>query len=494
MKKKTALLALFILPAFFLFHSYNQLFGFVPAKIVLFYAVVIYAVLIAAYLIMVRLKIPAQKATLILFSLAIFILFFAPLRESYLVITFNTVARSYWIMLPLCSLLLVLLARKIIRTENISPKVFDFINIAMLCIFFTEIFTSLSKFSDYKKTNNLIYPETPLTEKFVSPNIPDSSKPDIYFLLFDEYTNNKALKQTWNYDNSSITDWLATNNFYVPSDTRCNYNYTVFSVSSAFNMNYIGGNLADDGSNDFNLFKANKSLSHNETFNILKKENYSIRFLAPFGNDIENNGLEYFFDYMLKDLIPNQTLPGSIGNSINGNLKAKDSLGYDKYMKDKYKSIRYTADAIKKTTDSSSNRKPHFIYGHFLITHQPHLLDSTGKFMTLREFQNSTAFNTYTSQIGYANSVMRELVDDIKTHNKPNTIIIILGDHGFRHFPDSLKYKSLPNFSAIYFPDKNYSKLYNTITPVNIFRVVFDQYFGQTFPLLKDTSRLVKND
>ena len=216
MKKKTALLALFILPAFFIFHSYNQLFGFVPAKIIIFYTVVIYAVLLAAYLIMLRIKIPAPKATLILFSIAFFILFFTPLHASYRAITFDTVASSYWIMLPLCSLLLVLLARKIIITDNIPPKAFDFINIAMICIFSTEIFSSFSKFSDYKKNHNLIYPQTPLTDKFVSPNIADSSKPDIYFLLFDEYTNNKALKKIWNYDNSSITDWLATIIFTFP--------------------------------------------------------------------------------------------------------------------------------------------------------------------------------------------------------------------------------------------------------------------------------------
>jgi phosphoglycerol transferase MdoB-like AlkP superfamily enzyme len=114
--------------------------------------------------------------------------------------------------------------------------------------------------------------------------------------------------------------------------------------------------------------------------------------------------------------------------------------------------------------------------------------------MTLNEFLRTDSYKTYIAQVNYANTVMKELVEHIKKHNKPNTIIIIEGDHGFRHFTDSLNNPyCVPNFTAIYFPDKNYSKLYDTMTPVNIFRILFDQYFHQDFPLLKDQSTIVKD-
>jgi hypothetical protein len=494
MKKTTALPGLLLLPVFFLLHSYNQLFGFVPLKTVLFYLFVIYGVLAAFYLIMLRLKITAPKTSLILFAVFFFILFFAPLHDGYRAITFGSIVSRYWVMLPLFCLLLLLLARKIIIAKNISPKIFSLLNLMMAGVLATELFIAFTKAGEYKKNHNLIYPQKPLTEKYVSPNLPDSSKPDIYFLLFDEYTNNKALKKIWGYDNSQITDWLAKNDFYIPSDTRCNYSFTVFSISSTFNMDYIDKKMGWDGTNDFNMFKAQKSLSNNETFSILKKEDYLIRFLAPFNNSIENNGLEYYFDFMLDELIPNQTLPGSLGVSVNWGLKLKDSLNYNRYLNRKYQYIRLTADEVKNTTDSSSNRKPHFVYGHFLITHEPHVFDSTGKIMTLNEFLSTDYYNTYTAQVNYANTVIKELVEHIRQHNKPNTIIIIEGDHGFRHFTDSLNNPySLSNFTAIYFPDKNYSKLYDTMTPVNIFRVLFDQYFHQNFPLLKDRSTVVKD-
>ena len=40
--------------------------------------------------------------------------------------------------------------------------------------------------------------------------------------------------------------------------------------------------------------------------------------------------------------------------------------------------------------------------------------------------------------------------------------------------------------NAYYFSDQKYDKLYPEITPVNTFRVIFDQYFGADLPLLED--------
>jgi hypothetical protein len=40
--------------------------------------------------------------------------------------------------------------------------------------------------------------------------------------------------------------------------------------------------------------------------------------------------------------------------------------------------------------------------------------------------------------------------------------------------------------NAYYFPDGDYAALYQTVTPVNTFRILFDKYFGMEFGLLPD--------
>ena len=42
--------------------------------------------------------------------------------------------------------------------------------------------------------------------------------------------------------------------------------------------------------------------------------------------------------------------------------------------------------------------------------------------------------------------------------------------------------------NAYYFPDKDYSSLYPSITPVNTFRVIFNKYFDENLPLLPDNN------
>ena len=47
--------------------------------------------------------------------------------------------------------------------------------------------------------------------------------------------------------------------------------------------------------------------------------------------------------------------------------------------------------------------------------------------------------------------------------------------------------------NAYYFPDQNYKNLYQRITPVNTFRLIRKQYFGQDIDLLPDRSYFSDN-
>ena len=52
-------------------------------------------------------------------------------------------------------------------------------------------------------------------------------------------------------------------------------------------MNYIDEGKGSDGTVAKYILQANESLSNNETFSILKKEDYNLNFLAPFNNNIK---------------------------------------------------------------------------------------------------------------------------------------------------------------------------------------------------------------
>ena len=493
MTKNNVLIALVLLPAFFVLHNYNELAGFLPFRTALLSALLIYGILAVIFFILLYRGVSKPAASLILFGISLFLLFYTPLHELLQRITFNSFLGSNWIFILLSIGLLYWLIRKTKGRKEISSKIVLFLNIALACLVLTELITINSNRAKIARTHNLIYPGHPLTDHYVSRGVPDSSKPDIYFLLFDEYTNNRTLKKVWNFDNDSITSWLTARHFYMPSDTRCNYNFTVFSLSSMFNMNYIDEKKGGDGTVILNDLEANQSMSENETFSILEKEHYSIQFLAPFRNSIEEKGLGHFFDYLIDRQMTMQTLPGMAYERIRqawqaGTLPGLHNEGANHSLQEKYRLIRQTAEDIKNTVDSATNRQPHFVYGHFMVTHVPYVFDNDGKVMSQQEAVTYDPFSTYIEQVRLANQLIEELVTYIQTHNKRNTIILIAGDHGFRHFPSNLMpVYSFSNFNAIYLPDSDYTRLNDRLSPVNSFRIIFDQFFGQQLPLLKDS-------
>ena len=71
------------------------------------------------------------------------------------------------------------------------------------------------------------------------------------------------------------------------------------------------------------------------------------------------------------------------------------------------------------------------------------------------------------------------MIDEILSKSDVAPIIILQGDHGNEH-------KIL---NAYYFPREDYDLLYETISPINSFRIVFNLYFDADYELLEDESR-----
>jgi hypothetical protein len=91
----------------------------------------------------------------------------------------------------------------------------------------------------------------------------------------------------------------------------------------------------------------------------------------------------------------------------------------------------------------------------------------------------------YRDQVAYVNKRMVPLLQSLIANSEVPPVIILQGDHGVGSFTH---HDRMAILNAYYLPNGREQKLYQTISPVNSFRVVFDHYFGGDYPLLEDSS------
>jgi len=142
---------------------------------------------------------------------------------------------------------------------------------------------------------------------------------------------------------------------------------------------------------------------------------------------------------------------------------------------------------------------PKFILAHILCPHEPFVFGQNGE--SVQQGINdsiSKQKEQYINQLIFLNKKITEVVDIILSKSKVTPIIILQGDHGTcTSFPNTNEWSNptdinlkerLSIFNAYLLPDGGNKLLYDSITPVNSFRLIFNYYFKTHYPLLNDQS------
>jgi hypothetical protein len=268
-------------------------------------------------------------------------------------------------------------------------------------------------------------------------------------------------------------------------------------MSSILNMSYVQGirNIGAVTSEDYN------------NGNILVRDNKVIQFLDVQGYDIVNYSM---FDLaghptmvqqsllpLNTKLITGRTLFSRMNKDIGWLLMTK--FPFNLFRKSHYfmnmeNDIKFF-DLIKKAP-LQKTKKPRFFYTHFNMPHAPFFFDKNGnpknQETVYQEFKASPA-PAYLEFVQYTNGHIRKIVETI-IKNDSTAVIVLMGDHGFRlQTPEPHPLFHFQNLNAVYYPDRDYSLLYDTISGANQFRMVFNKVFHQSFPRLKDSTIFLKD-
>lgn len=314
-------------------------------------------------------------------------------------------------------------------------------------------------------------------------------RPDIYYFILDAYSRADVLKELYDFDNSEFITYLENKGFYVASKSRSNYAYTILSLASSLNMkkiNYLSDLLGKD-SMDFTI--PNEMIANNRVINFLKSKGYKyIHFSSGIGATEKNvnadinvnkwNILNSFMD----QLISTTMIQPIIVYFYGPDYKIRNT-------------ILHNFEEFGKIIDLEG---PKFTFFHVLSPHvPPYAFDKNGDLPKARFTANQGRIayrKQYIDQLIFINKKMKSLIDLIFENSKDPPVILLQSDHG----GDMLKEWDNPSdlflkermsiLNAYYLPHGGHKKLYETISPVNSFRIIFNHYLGTDLDLLPDES------
>jgi hypothetical protein len=352
-------------------------------------------------------------------------------------------------------------------------------------------------------------------------NLAGREHPDIYYIVVDGYAREDVLRTLYGYDNSQFLNFLRSEGFYVATESRSNYNQTDLSLSSSLNMSYLDF-IPDTYGRELNSRSPLRELIlHNEVVKFLKQDGYQVVAFDSGYDRTTLDSADIFWDLAKEGVRSPAKNP--LGLTLNGfeNLLLSTSAMMvifdapelaEHFNLVSFEDARYSAhrfrilDSLQKVKEVPEMEGSYFVYAHIIAPHPPFVFGPHGEWITpagaytlAREgtFFTGTPEDYiagYRGQVEYLNSLLTTAISSILEDSNPPPLIILQGDHGPGAFldqhsnEDSNIYERVSILNAYYLPSEDVSVLYPGISPVNSFRVVFNQVFHTNLMLLEDRS------
>lgn len=340
------------------------------------------------------------------------------------------------------------------------------------------------------------------------PNYPAVSEsadyPDIYYIVPDTYANANTLSRFFDYDNSYFTGYLQEKGFYVADRSFANYPKTFLSLASSLNMQYLCHLREVIGEDSSNQVPVYAMLQDYEVWRFLKARGY--RFIH-FGSWWEPTKTNRYADENINynklgvDEYSRQLLELTMIYPVAERVFGLDPLDEQRER------VLYKFDRLAEIPDIKG---PKFVVVHLLIPHPPYVFGPAGEPITRRDAREKSEQQLYLDQVTFTNQKMQVAVDEILRKSKNSPIIVIQADEGpYLHEEFEGDYGGeetdwtqlgteallihMGIINAYHLPGFGEEVLYETISPVNTFRLIFNLYFGAEYELLEDRSYIFED-
>jgi len=405
-------------------------------------------------------------------------------------------------LLPFWGVLLIVIAGLVIRTKLSLRGLTRFLNLVSAVIVCTNIAFGLPGFlrnlpghSSARASGSKVGAVT-------------TGYPDIYYIILDAFARDDFLKRDFGVDDSPMLDFLTAHGFRVARQSRPNYSQTYLSLASSLNFEYLDTLARPNGTRDANRVPVTRLIADNRLVRILKEHGYSTMAFASGYAGTEFKNFDIFlaprwtlseFENVLLSTTPLPSLIKLVARKSQFDLQRE--------------LIRYDLENLPR---GARARHPVFVFAHIICPHPPFVfgphgesvnppgvftLTEGGEFQVVDKGQVREDYvQGYAAQVEFLMQKVPEMVSRILAASPSPPVIILQGDHG----PGSFLNWDNPSWAAlaerfailnayhlppaIAGPAAGTAEVYDSISPVNTFRVVLNRLFGAGLPLLPDRS------
>jgi hypothetical protein len=419
--------------------------------------------------------------------------------------------RVHTILFPLLCALFLVLSLIILKRKRSYTNLTRTLNVtAMLLVIMTLVRIGAFRIENREAERFEVDPELFGGDE-ISLRRPETP-PDIYYIVLDAYPRADNLKELYGYDNTPFLEFLAARGFFVADRATSNYSRTICSLSSSLNFAYLDTlvRLVGDGATDLKPLR--RILEENRARRLLSRLGY--RFVA-LRSGFQNTDLKNADIY----LTPGQRgefeaalVRTTAASPVHSWLLRVSERAADVEMENDRRRLAYIFDTLPETTEYEF---PIFVFAHIIAPHPPFVFDAEGGAVEHKRYFAFKSANDlihrdgitremyerlFIDQLVYVNGKVMALVDSLIARSRVPPVIVLRGDHGpgtyFHHSRLESSYLGdrMSILYAIRLPGPGEAALYESMTPVNTFPIIFNGLFDGHFELLDDRNFYVARE
>jgi len=384
----------------------------------------------------------------------------------------------YWHVLPILLFLIALAGYALSRLSEDAAK--------KLVLVFAVVFGGLAAFNAVMAVPKIVARQTSLAmiadkekgEEGIQPEEGASvDLPNIYYFIFDEYSNFDVLETYFDYDNSAFADFLEERGFAVSKNSVNDSQQTYTIVANYMSLDY----LYFDTDPDVVKIDARKN---SKLVELLSSSGYSVigtggseEFLALSweGAAQQKNEALSAEGYDFFTVLLNQTpaYPLLISDAAT-NPEAQQFMNMRAFFMN---------------TTNLRDIKSRCVITYLKSPHQPFIFREDGRISDVSGWHDWTDPSHYLEQLIYLTTVIEDMVDSILSVD-PDCVIILQSDHAARSLQTSDgrilidKFDRRHILNTVYYRGQDIPEI-KGLSGVNTLRFVMSRLLGLEMPELE---------